>query len=183
VTSGDDRHLSDEQDAIVHALETSCEQVQTPLGRMEHGLSSWISFLILPLFALSNAGVKLTGDIEEMLFNPRTLGVAVALPIGKAIGITAFSWLAVKLRLAMLPDGATWGALHGVAWLGGIGFTMSLFIAGLAFSDAALLAEAKVGVLLASILAAVIGWMLLGKLRIEKGEGFVETVPNALLHF
>jgi NhaA family Na+:H+ antiporter len=156
-----EKERSDDQDAVVHALEISCDQVQTPLGRMEHGLTMWISFFILPLFAFANAGVALSGDAGAMLANRVTLGIAVALPFGKALGISLFCWLAVRLKLGALPEGARWRQLRGAAWLGGIGFTMSLFIAGLAFTDGAQLGQAKIGILSGSLLAGVIGWRLL----------------------
>jgi NhaA family Na+:H+ antiporter len=89
------------------------------------------------------------------------MGVVLGLVIGKPVGITLASWLAVRLRLATLPDGVCWGHIHGAGWLGGIGFTMSLFVAGLAFGDEALLKIAKLGILVASSLAALIGSTLL----------------------
>ena len=90
-----------------------------------------------------------------------TLGVLVGLVLGKQIGVTAFSWLAVRLGVAALPDGVTWRHVYGASWLAGIGFTMSLFVAGLAFDDAATLARAKVGILAASVIAGAVGWLLL----------------------
>ncbi|MDQ2670897.1 MAG: Na+/H+ antiporter NhaA, partial [Gemmatimonadota bacterium] len=93
--------------------------------------------------------------------DPITLGVILGLVLGKPIGITLVAWVAVRLGWAERPEGVTWGDLHGVAWLGGIGFTMSLFIAALAFDDPALLAAAKIGVLGASLVAGVIGWTML----------------------
>jgi NhaA family Na+:H+ antiporter len=90
-----------------------------------------------------------------------TVGIVLGLVIGKPVGITLFAWLAVRIGLAALPEQATWRTVHGVSWLGGIGFTMSLFIAGLAFADASLLNSAKVGILAASSIAGVVGWLLL----------------------
>jgi NhaA family Na+:H+ antiporter len=144
-------------------LETLCEQAQAPLQRTERSLHGVVAFGIMPLFALANAGVQLTGGGQGTgLSNPITLGIILGLVIGKPLGITLFSWAAVRAGLAALPRGVSWRLIHGVAWLGGIGFTMSLFIAGLAFADAPdLLTEAKLGVLIASIAAGLCGWFLL----------------------
>jgi NhaA family Na+:H+ antiporter len=161
--SDDKRSLmtNEEQQAAVHALEEGCEQVQPPLHRMEHALHSWVTFLILPVFALANAGVVLTGNIGETLVEPVTLGVILGLVVGKPIGIFVATWLAVRSGLASLPAGVTWNHIYGAGWLGGIGFTMSLFIAGLAFTDEAQLTMAKLGILVASTCAAVVGSLLL----------------------
>jgi NhaA family Na+:H+ antiporter len=157
----DESKQSDDFDAAVNALEVSCEQVQTPLGRLEHGLYPWVSFLIMPIFALANAGVILSGDLGAAFGDSITLGIVLGLVIGKQAGITLFSWLAVKLGWAQLPNGAGWRHIYGAAWLGGIGFTMSLFIAGLAFPTNDLLSLSKIGILAASLVAGVIGWLIL----------------------
>ena len=107
----------------------------------------------MPLFAFSNAGVALSGSPGGGV----TLAVILGLAVGKPLGITAAAWTAVRLNLAALPAGVTWTALHGCAWLGGIGFTMSLFIATLAFPGTNLLDSAKVGILGGSVLAAIVG--------------------------
>ena len=129
---------------------------------MEHKLHGAVAFLIMPVFALANAGVAL-GGLLDTLSLPVTAGVVVGLVLGKPIGITLFAWVAVRLGLAALPPQTSWRALHGVSWLGGIGFTMSLFIAGLAFADPVLLDSAKVGILGASLVAGVVGWGMLRK--------------------
>lgn len=131
-----------------------------PLMRLEHRLHYPVSFGIMPVFAIANAGVSLAGA-TQMLASPVALGVGAGLVIGKAIGISLFSWLAVRVGIASLPNGVTTRMLLGVAFLGGIGFTMSLFIAGLAFRDPALLDEAKLGVLAASTVAGLIGYAVL----------------------
>ncbi|MDB4880816.1 MAG: Na(+)/H(+) antiporter nhaA [Gemmatimonadetes bacterium] len=143
-------------------LETLCEMAQPPLIRIERSLHWIVGFVIMPVFALANAGVTLSGDaIGAALGSPVTLGVALGLVLGKPVGITLFSWLAVRLGFAGLPRGVSWPMIAGAGVLGGIGFTMALFIAGLAFADAALLDAAKAGVLAASTLAGVGGWLLL----------------------
>ena len=149
------------QHAAIQALERACENVETPLQRLEHGLHPWVAFCIMPLFALANAGVELGAGFVAALTQPVTLGVMIGLVAGKQIGITLFSWLAVRSGLASLPAGVTWRHIYGAAVLGGIGFTMSLFIAGLAFSSAETLAMAKAGILLASLVAGGAGYWLL----------------------
>jgi len=147
-------------------VEYLAKEVQTPLQRMEHRLSPWVAFLIVPLFALANAGVDL-GAIAwgQALSHPITLGVIGGLVVGKFLGISLFSWLTLRLKLGQLPEGVGWPQLTGVAWLGGIGFTMSLFISQLAFVDPHMVESAKIGILLASLVAATIGlvWLLYGK--------------------
>jgi NhaA family Na+:H+ antiporter len=163
----------EEQQVAIDALEDTCEKVQPPLYRLEQALHPWVTFLIMPVFALANAGVVLSGGIAQHLREPVTLGVALGLLLGKPIGIGLASWLAVKIGVAMLPAGVSWNHIHGAAWLGGIGFTMSLFIAALAFPDQDLLATAKMGVLAGSLFAGIIGFVVLlrcGRAEIDKGS-------------
>jgi len=133
----------------------------SPLERLEHGIAPWVAFLILPIFALSNAGVSLAGSLRALTGSAVASGVVLGLLVGKPLGITLASWLAVRAGVAELPTGTSWRMLHGAGWLGGIGFTMALFIAGLAFNGTALLAPAKLAILGASVVAAVIGWTVL----------------------
>jgi Na+:H+ antiporter, NhaA family len=132
-----------------------------PLVSLERRLRGAVAFVILPLFALANAGVRLAVEPAGLLAHPVVLGILVGLVIGKPLGITLFAWIAVRSRAASLPTGVTWRALHGVAWLGGIGFTMSLFIGALAFRDPATFALAKLGIIGGSLLAAVVGALIL----------------------
>jgi NhaA family Na+:H+ antiporter len=141
-------------------LEDAADAAQAPLQRMEHGLHGVVAFLIMPVFALANAGVSLGDGAIAGLGSPIGLGVVLGLLLGKPLGITLASYLAVKAG-AVLPSRVTWRHIHGAAWLGGIGFTMSIFIAGLAFGDPALLTAAKLGILSASIAAGVVGFTLL----------------------
>jgi NhaA family Na+:H+ antiporter len=150
------------QQEAIHALESSSEGVSPPLMRLENALHGVVGYVIMPLFALANAGVLFT-NVGAVLTGPVALGVVLGLVIGKPLGITFFAWLAVKLGLASLPAEVDWKAVHGAAWLGGIGFTMSLFIAGLAFEDAAMNDAAKVGILLGSVIAGAVGWWLLSR--------------------
>lgn len=153
----------EQQEALLE-LETLSEQAQAPLQRTERKLHGIVAFGIMPLFALANAGVPLTGGAGEagVFSSPVTLGVLLGLVLGKPLGIMLFCWTAVRSGLAALPRGVTWRLIHGVSWLAGIGFTMSLFVAGLAFTEGpALLTQAKLGVLLASLAAGLVGASLL----------------------
>ncbi|HEU4387032.1 MAG TPA: Na+/H+ antiporter NhaA, partial [Blastocatellia bacterium] len=150
--------VTDEEQVAVRTLEAACERVQTPLQRLEGGLHPWVALAIMPLFALANAGVGLAAGLG---FSRISLGVIAGLILGKQIGITAFGWLAVRAKLASMPRGTSWRQIYGAGWLGGIGFTMSLFIASLALGDSPLLSLAKVGILTSSLLAGVIGWIIL----------------------
>lgn len=149
---------------IAESVEQAANAVQAPLQRMEHSLSPWVTFVIIPLFALANAGINFAEiRLVESLTQPVTLGVIFGLVLGKFLGISGASWLAVKAGIGKLPGGVEWRHILGAAWLGGIGFTMSLFISQLAFADPLLAEEAKLGILLASAIAAVIGltWLYL----------------------
>jgi NhaA family Na+:H+ antiporter len=129
---------------------------------LEHVLHPWSSFVIVPLFALANAGVPISTDaLSDAVTSPVTLGVLLGLVVGKLAGITAFTWLAARLGIGVLPEGATWRGIAGVAAVAGIGFTVSLFITGLAFDDVRLQDEAKIGILVAAIAAGVIGAVVL----------------------
>ncbi len=147
--------------AAAQTLEVIAERIQTPLQRLERSLNPWVAYLVVPVFALANAGVDLSGNLLEALTQPVSLGIILGLLLGKSLGITFFSWLAVKTGLADLPYGVGWPQLFAASWLAGIGFTMSLFIASSAFEQPALLALAKTDILVASALAAAIGFALI----------------------
>lgn len=152
---------SQAQIETIESLEKVCEYSQTPLQRMERSLHLWVTILILPLFALANAGVEVTGDPKQMMLAPVTMGVVLGLVFGKPVGIFLFSWLAVKFGWCVLPAGAVWKHIFAVGCLAGIGFTMSLFITGLAFADRTLTDEAKLGILTASLIAVIFGGIAL----------------------
>jgi NhaA family Na+:H+ antiporter len=157
-STADDPLSNERMASIAEAMEASAVAVQSPLQRIEHALTPWVTFLVIPIFALANAGIDLTAIAwQKELFSPVTLGVVGGLALGKFSGISLFAWLAVRFGLARLPSGVRWKHLLGAAWLAGVGFTMSLFIAQLAFTGAAAVEQAKLGILLGSALSAVIG--------------------------
>jgi NhaA family Na+:H+ antiporter len=134
----------------------------SPLHRLEHALHPWVAFLIVPIFGFANAGVSFAGVGPSALVQPVPLGIMLGLFLGKQIGVFGFAWLAIRMRLADLPAHATWLQLYGVALLCGIGFTMSLFIGLLAFPQSqALQDQVKIGVLAGSLLAGLLGWLVL----------------------
>jgi NhaA family Na+:H+ antiporter len=152
------------QQTAAQALEDASDEVESPLHSLEHDLHPWVSYLILPLFALANAGVPLGGDLLADLAQPVSLGIILGLALGKPVGISLMAWLGVRLGLTTLPDGLRWRHVIGGGWLAGIGFTMSVFIATLAFGDPVLLTTAKAGILVASLLAGAVGalWLRVG---------------------
>jgi NhaA family Na+:H+ antiporter len=131
------------------------------LHRLEHGLQPWVAYGVVPLFGFANAGVSLAGIGVAQLVAPLPLGIAAGLFLGKQLGVFGSVRLAVRLGFGVLPRGASWLQVYGVSLLCGIGFTMSLFIGGLAYSDAMLVDEVKIGVLMGSLLSAVVGYALL----------------------
>ena len=165
----DKRLLDKEQQEALQALEDAADQIQTPLQQLEHALHPWVTYAILPLFALANAGVVIGPDIAAVLGNRISLGVLAGLVLGKQVGVSLAAWLAVKARLTELPRGITWAQIYGTGWLAGIGFTMSLFISGLAFNEEANLEAAKTGILAASLIAGVVGYFFL-RLTLGKEE-------------
>jgi len=130
---------------------------------LEHSLHPLQAFVILPLFALFNAGVLLDGNPLTQTPDPVGIGVILGLVLGKQIGVVGFSWLAIQNRWADLPDGVNWRQIWGVSCLAGIGFTMSLFITELAFDDPHQIGEAKLGILVASLFAGILGYWILRK--------------------
>ena len=136
---------NDERQAALHALNHAAYKLEPPLHELEHALHPWVVFAIMPLFALANAGVPLGGDIVEALTSPVALGIVLGLVVGKQLGITLFAWLAVRSGVSELPEGIGWRHVYGAGWLAGIGFTMSLFISDLAFSEDSLVEDGQAG--------------------------------------
>lgn len=151
---------SDDQLAIMEKVQTVTEAVMPPLQKIEHALDPFVSFIILPLFALANAGVRLDTSFAEAISSPISLGIIFGLVAGKMIGVLSFARISTWLGLTRLPVSVTWRHLFGASAFAGIGFTMSLFIAELAFQDPHMLLVAKFGILIASFIAALIGLIL-----------------------
>ena len=158
---GDNVLTNSERLIIVDQIENNCEKILTPLQRFEHDLHPWVSFFIMPVFALANAGVTIGDGLIQALTNPISLGIVLGLFIGKQIGIFSFSYLAVKLKFASEPEGVSWKKIYAASVLAGIGFTMSLFIANLAFNSPELLNISKVGILTGSLLSGIVGFIIL----------------------
>jgi len=157
-------------DAELLAIEERLEELEPPLNRFVHLLHPYVAFLIMPLFALANSGVPLSGVGLEALTNRISLGAGLGLFLGKQLGIFLFTVLAVRLRLAPIPGGASRGKLYGVAMIAGIGFTVALFIARLAFPEPRLLDQAKIGILLGSLASGVVGFLILRLSAPESGK-------------
>jgi len=158
---GENVLTNEERQAALHALNHATYKLEPPLHELEHALHPWVVFAIMPIFALANAGVRLGGGILEALTSPVALGIVAGLVVGKQLGTTLFAWLAVRNGVSELPEGIGWRHVYGAGWLAGIGFTMSLFISDLAFSDGSLVEDAKLGILGASLIAGVVGWTIL----------------------
>lgn len=145
----------------VFTLEKACEDVEAPLQRIEHMIAPAISFGIIPIFALANAGIVLSFDSLTLFAEPMALGIILGLVVGKPLGIALFSYLSVKLGITSLPTQVSWKHILGVGCLGGVGFTMSMFIGALAFDTAELIDESKFGILVASAISGLLGTFIL----------------------
>jgi NhaA family Na+:H+ antiporter len=170
------QEIDSRRQAVIQSLETITDRIQSPAQSLEHNLHPWSTYVILPIFALANAGIVLSGDALNNLASPVSLGILFGLVVGKPLGITALSWLAVRIGLAEMPGGVSWGQFFGASCLAGIGFTMSLFITSAAFDDAAIQAIAKLSILVASMIAAGLGTTLL-LMTSPKHEGTTAMQP------
>lgn len=155
--------ISNEQLEILEEIKNTSSEAETPLQKLEKSLNPIVSFVVLPLFALANAGIHLHGEVGKVLLSPISLGIGAGLVFGKFLGIVSFTRLLVALKLAKIPDAINWNQIYGVAFLGGIGFTMSLFINELAFTNEEFIYTAKVSILFASLIAGTIGSIILLK--------------------
>ena len=163
--------------SIAEQIEKLSSGTEGPLERLEGIVHPWVSYIILPIFALANAGIVFTSDtLSEAISSNITLGIAVALLAGNAIGVFGMTWLAVRLGIGQLPSGVTWRHVLGVAFLAGIGFTVAIFISGIAFDDPALVNQAKMGIFGASLLAGAIGYLFLRITSARTSE--LSTQPN-----
>lgn len=151
-----------DHEGMIRKMQSLCRAVDPPLLRLEHYLSPWVVFGVVPVFALANAGVHLdVSSLVSAVTSAQPLGIILGLFAGKQIGILLASWLAIRFGLAELPEGASWPQLHGCAILCGIGFTMAIFIADLAFAGTDLLENTKIGILVASLLSLAVGLITL----------------------
>lgn len=154
---------------VAMTLPTTPDATESPLEKLEHGLLTPVNFVIMPLFALVNTNIRFDHEMLDGLFTPLGAGIILGLVVGKPLGITLISRLAVKLGVSALPDGTGWSHIFGVGLLAGIGFTMSIFISILSFAGRALpLSQAKFSILLASVLAGILGSIFLTSLRPPK---------------
>lgn len=160
-----DHVMHEKQKALLQNIKDKIDAVSSPSAKLEHQLHLPVSLLVIPLFALANAGITIKfSSIGSTILEPVSLGIIFGLIFGKVIGIAGIAWIAIKLKLAQLPDNSTMSQVFGVAFLGGIGFTMSIFVAELAFVDNSLLIfQAKVGILTASLVSGLIGYIWLYK--------------------
>jgi len=155
--------MHEKQKAILQNIKDKIDSVSSPAAKLEHDLHLPISLIIIPLFALANAGISIDfSSISNTVMQPVSLGIIFGLIFGKVLGIAGVAWLAIKLKIATLPENSTMTQIFGVAFLGGIGFTMSIFVADLAFlGNEELIFQAKVGILLASLISGLVGFFWL----------------------
>lgn len=160
---GEDYQINEEQKRILTDIRNKINEVETPAARLEHNLHLPVALIIIPIFALANAGIKIDfSSISTTIVEPVSLGIILGLIFGKVIGIFGVSYVAVKLKIAQLPKDSNLSQVFGVAFLGGIGFTMSIFVADLAFINTPeLILQAKIGILSASLFSALFGYLWL----------------------
>src|SRR5262249_29306749 len=140
----------------------NADSEESPLSKLEDALHPWVAFVVMPLFALANAGFSFHEVSRENLFKNIVLGITLGLFVGKQMGVVLFSWILIKFKVAKLPEHCTWSQLYGIALLCGIGFTMSLFLGTLSFAnEQAYLAEVRLGVIMASLLSGLLGALVL----------------------
>ncbi len=167
--------LTDEQLAAIDNMEAETRRVQSPLQTLEHKLHGFVTYVIIPVFAFANAGVILESRDINSLVHPLTMNIGYSLLIGKTAGIFIFSWIAIKLKLAVMPEDVKWIHIFGIALLGGIGFTMSIFITNLAFDSTELTNLSKLGIYAGSFVSALLGFLVLRiSLKKQKSQNVVE---------
>ncbi len=158
MSNGDEEHA----EIVLEEIEQVSRKTEAPLESLEHMIHPWVSLAILPLFALANAGVVITSEtLSDAAGSSITIGIVAGLLAGKAIGIFGITWLAIRFGIGQLPASVTLMHVLGVGFLAGIGFTVAIFISGIAFDDPALVDQAKMGIFVASVAAAIIGYALL----------------------
>ncbi len=157
--------ISADQQYLIRKVKRFSTYAETPLQRLEQGLHPWVAFVVLPLFALANAGIELPSSMGDVIGSRVTLGIMLGLVLGKPLGLMLMSWLFVRNRWGTLGEGITWAHLLGISVMSGVGFTMAVFINELAFDDALVREQAKLGILCASLVAGLIGFTLLKNAR------------------
>lgn len=156
--------LTNEQLHILDAVKKANDAAMPPSQKLEHAMHPFVTFIIIPIFAIANAGVSLDLDLDSLFNTNVALGVGLGLLIGKVIGVVGFTWILIKLKIAPYPDGMNFKNLLGIGFLASIGFTMSLFVTSLAFSHEEYITQAKIGIFAASIIGGTIGYIILSKL-------------------
>jgi len=176
--------ITTKQFHIIKEIKTASIHAETPLQRLEHAMHPLVAFIVVPVFALANAGIELSGETFSSLQHPVTIGVVLGLVLGKFVGVAGFSFLLVKTKIAVLPPSVNWTHICGVALLAGIGFTMSLFISELAFTDPKMIHHAKLGIMIASVAAATLGFVLLmmGSKQNSSAENNESSSKNNNIH-
>ncbi len=169
-----------EQLGLIHKLHSNIRKVNPMINRFEHKINPWVTFSIMPIFALANAGIEFSAMFEQGTINAVSKGIFFGLLFGKPVGITLFSFIACKLKIAELPGGIKWSHIFAVGIIAGIGFTMSIFIDSLAFTDTAIINEGKAAILITSIVAAITGLIVL-RLLFGKAEPKVKYKKNQSL--
>jgi len=179
ITPGKTVLTNKEQQMALHSMEHAYDAATTPLQNIEHSLHPWVSFFIMPVFALANAGVQLDANVFQELLTPVSLGVFLGLVVGKQIGVAGACWIIDKLGFASFPDRTTMVHLWGASCLAGVGFTMSIFIGNLAFEEGtSLVALAKIAILFASLVSGVLGYLILRYLAPDVSKDGVEELPK-----
>jgi Na+:H+ antiporter, NhaA family len=155
--------LTNKQLHILEGIQNDTRDAIPPLQRLEHSMHPFVTFLIIPIFALANAGVSLAIDAETLFSTNVALGVGLGLLLGKVVGIVGFTLLLVKLKVTPFPEGMNTKNLFGLSLLASIGFTMSLFVTSLAFSTEEYMVQAKIGIFVASIIGGTLGYLVLSR--------------------
>ena len=158
---GDLGLTTEKQSSTLEELVKYTKKVESPLQRMENNLHHFVTFVVLPLFAISNSGVIIDSSINNIFNNSLAIGIILGLFVGKPIGIFLFSFFACKIGIASIPSDLKWTHILGVGFLGGVGFTMSIFVNGLAFDSQTFIATSKIAIFIASIFSALFGYMVI----------------------
>lgn len=153
--------MSQDQLEVIDNIQDDTKKVQSPAQALEHGLHSFVVFFIMPVFAFANAGVQLVNDAGDISFGWVSISIGIALIVGKSVGISLFSWISLKMKWAQLPDRVAFQKIIAMSFLGGVGFTMSIFITNLAFTDRVLIDQAKTGIILFSFISGLVAYLIL----------------------